>query len=66
MHLSGLKSAEGLTLPQNVGRDLYLRSLESTEDLIFPEPLTYTIICNGFKITPENVDNYRKKHQRNK
>ena len=66
LHLSGLKSAEGLTLPQNVGRDLYLRSLESTEDLIFPEPLTYTIICNGFKITPENVDNYRKKHQRNK
>ena len=66
LDLSSLESAEGLVLPESLGVDLVLKNLESAEGLIFPEPLTYTIYCNGFKITPENVDNYRKKHQRNK
>ena len=66
LYLENINSAEGLVLPESIGSDLFLKNLESTEGLIFPEPLTYTIYCDGFKITSENVDNYRKKHQRNR
>ena len=60
LDLSSLTSAEGLVLPQSVGLDLYLSSLTSADGLIIPEPLTYTIHMKGFKITLENVEQYRK------
>lgn len=59
LYLNSLTSAEGLVLPQAVGKGVYLKGLTNADGLIIPEPLTYTIHMNGFKITPENVDQYR-------
>ena len=64
LDLSGLTSAEGLELPQTIGGYLDLSSLTSAEGLIMPDPLTYIINMASFKITPENVDEYRNHHKK--
>ena len=71
LFLDNLNNAENLTLPKTImgnysnhnDHDLNLLSLTSATGLIIPDPLTYTIHCKGFDITPENVDKYRSKIQ---
>ncbi len=65
LYLSSLTSANGLDLSNTtIGGDLWLDSLTSVEGLILPDNLTYKIYCNGFTITPENVDMYRNSRSR--
>lgn len=64
LFLSNLTSAEGLVLPKNIGGKLYLFRLTSAQGLIIPDPLTYSIYMDGFKITPENVHEYRNNNKK--
>ncbi|MDO4963654.1 MAG: hypothetical protein Q4E75_06155 [bacterium] len=64
LYLPSLTSAKSLKLPKTVVGYLNLRNLISTECLIIPDPLTYTIHMCGFDITPENVEECRKKQIR--
>ena len=63
LSLGNLVNVENLTLPDTVGGDVHLSSLTSAQELIIPDPLHYIIYMDGFYITKENVDQYRKSNK---
>ena len=60
-HFDSLQDV-GNILSANIGRVIYLRSIEELDPRLIPDPLTYTIIlANNTIISPENVDKYRNR-----
>ena len=60
LYLSNLWSAEGLTLPHNIGGDLYLSSLKSAEGLKLPQSIGGDLYLNSLKnaeglILPQSI-----------
>jgi len=49
LYLSGLQSAEHLTLPQSIGGDLYLSGLQSAEGLTLPQSIGGYLILDGLE-----------------